>query len=143
MTAFGVQILVIEDDHDIRQAFADVLAVLGYTVRCVADGREALDYLAAHPAPCLIFLDLMMPGMDGFEFRARQRHTPALAAIPVVVLSADGKVEDRAREIEASGWLRKPIEFEALHEALRRWCGPEAAAAPARDAPVDTLRPPA
>src|SRR5262245_13335746 len=83
-------VLIVDDDHDIREALSQVLGDEGWVVATAADGREALDYLDAHrdALPEVILLDLMMPVMSGGEFRAEQLKDPSLAPIPVVVISA-------------------------------------------------------
>jgi len=106
-------ILLIEDDADIREALADALAEDGYQVACASNGAEGLA-LALSVRPALVLLDLMMPGMSGSQFRAAQRMQPEIAAIPVVVLTADGRIDDRANELQADGKVRKPIDYEEL-----------------------------
>src|SRR5690349_1848715 len=94
--AEGHYVLVVEDSTDARQMLASLLEVEGFAVRTAANGREALDQLRAGPPPCLILLDLMMPVMDGYQFRAEQRQDPGLSPIPVVVVSAVAGGEDTA-----------------------------------------------
>src|SRR5579862_4602951 len=65
-------ILIVDDDPDIRDSLKEVLEDEGYEVNGVANGREALDYLRKSPRPCVILLDLMMPVMDGWQFRREQ-----------------------------------------------------------------------
>lgn len=108
-------ILVVDDDRDIREAVAAVLSSVGYPVLSAADGAAALEILRSSPVPVgLVILDLMMPKVDGWEFRARQKADPALRDIPVVILSAGGQVEKKAQNLEAVGWLRKPVQLEVL-----------------------------
>src|SRR5205814_8831977 len=87
------RILVVDDDPDIRDSLREVLEDEGYDVSCVGNGREALDHLkAASPRPCVILLDLMMPVMDGWQFRREQKKLePELANIPLVVITATVK----------------------------------------------------
>jgi len=80
-------VLVIEDHTPIRECIAEVLEMEGYSVAQARDGREGLRVARAQP-PNLILLDLMMPNMDGWQFRAAQKDDAALADIPVIVLSA-------------------------------------------------------
>ena len=81
--------MVVDDDHDIRESFASLLTDAGMEVTVAQNGREALAVLrSSDPPPCLIFLDLMMPVMDGFEFRQEQCRDPGLATIPVIVITA-------------------------------------------------------
>lgn len=113
-------ILVVEDDYDIRDALSDILEDEGYGVFCVENGREALEWLGEHPAPALILLDLMMPGFDGFRFREVQRADPALARIPVVVLTADRRAHEHQADLEAAGYLTKPVDLDELLDVVRR-----------------------
>jgi CheY-like chemotaxis protein len=108
-------ILVVDDERDIRDAIAELLEDEGYEVQGAGDGAEALAKAKdCHPA--VVLLDLMMPGMNGWEFRARQRGDPELSAIPVIVVSALGKVPG----VDAAGYLQKPFELDDLLSAVRR-----------------------
>src|SRR5262249_26330672 len=90
-------ILLVEDDGDTRDGITPVLEGVGYKVESVTNGQEALDQLRTSTAPpCLILLDLMMPVMDGWQFRDEQQRDPFLSSIPVVVVSADGNVDQKA-----------------------------------------------
>lgn len=112
-------ILVVDDDQDIRDTLTELLVEEGYAVLSAAHGGEALAALRAEPRPDLILLDLMMPIMDGWQFRAEQRSNPALADIPVVVVSATGK-DDKVVNLGAAQLLKKPIRLEELLEAVAR-----------------------
>jgi CheY-like chemotaxis protein len=81
-------ILVVEDDLPTREALFRSLASMGYAADAAVDGRSGLEWLAAHPAPSLILLDLMMPEMDGFAFLRELRQRPALVDVPVIVVTA-------------------------------------------------------
>jgi CheY-like chemotaxis protein len=107
------QILVIDDDESIRETIGSILTDEGYEV-IDGDGIEALDKLRRGLRPAFILLDLMMPEMDGWEFRAQQLHDPELALIPVVVISGDGHAEAKAAALQADSHLRKPFELSAL-----------------------------
>ena len=111
------RILVIEDDADTRAALVECLREEGYEVSCASDGAEALGVLKHGDRPDLILLDLMLPGMDGWDFRAVQKKDPALSAIPVIGVSAVGKLADAET-------IRKPVRVEALLEAVRKELGP-------------------
>jgi len=117
-TASGRSILVVDDDVDIRATLTDVLEDEGYRVDAVGNGREALAYLRTHRSPSIVLLDLMMPVMDGFMFRAEQNNDPALAAIPVVVMTARGSLEPGA--IDVPDVLAKPLKLAALLDAIQR-----------------------
>jgi CheY-like chemotaxis protein len=113
-------ILVVDDDPDIRESLREVLEDEGYEVACVGNGREALDHLkAASPPPCVILLDLMMPVMDGWQFRREQKQIPEIANIPLVVITATGK---RPVLIDAAELVMKPLDLNRLFEAIERYC---------------------
>jgi CheY-like chemotaxis protein len=111
-------ILVVEDDAPTRSALCDFLQLEGYQVDSVGDGVEALDYVHQHKRPCMIILDLMMPRMDGWQFRSEQKRDPKLAKCPVVVVSASTK--DRA--IDADRVLQKPVDLDGLLSAVAEYC---------------------
>jgi len=113
-------VLIIEDDPDLREMMAQLLGLEGFQADAVANGREALEHLRHCPAPNLILLDLMMPVMDGWEFRRAQRRDPKLADVPVVVLSALDPA--RAGDIGAVDFLKKPLDFDRLMSLVRRHC---------------------
>jgi CheY-like chemotaxis protein len=110
-------IFVVDDDQDIRDTLTELLQEEGYSVVRASHGGEALRMLREGPRPSLILLDLMMPVMDGWQFRAEQRKDPALASIPVVVISATGK-DEKVSTLGAVQFLKKPIRLEQLLEAV-------------------------
>jgi CheY-like chemotaxis protein len=117
------EILVVEDDPDIRTGLAELLAVVtGHVVRTAANGLEALDRLRGGSAPCIILLDLMMPVMNGWDFRTEQLRDPSLAAIPVVVLSGAADVPHHAARLGAVAWATKPFKMDALLRAVEQHC---------------------
>lgn len=118
-------ILLVEDDVDIRLDLADILRAEGYDVSTVANGQEALDFLGANSEQVgLILLDLMMPVMNGWDFRARQLEEPALTAIPVVLLSGAGDVARHALALKTAGYLIKPLRLDSLLGIVSRLCAP-------------------
>ena len=113
-------ILVVEDDAGAREALSDILQEEGFDVSQAANGREALDQLEGGMRPCVILLDLVMPVMDGWEFRERQLRQASLAPIPVVVLTATaGEGPEAVPERDV---LRKPVDFEALLARVESHC---------------------
>jgi CheY-like chemotaxis protein len=114
-------ILVVEDDLDIREVMRMVLEASGYQVLEAGDGAEALRVAHAH-RPCVIVLDLMMPGMDGFQFRESQLQDPAIASIPVLIASGGGAVPEKASELGAAGYLVKPMDVRGLLALLEDLC---------------------
>lgn len=108
------RILVVEDDLDIRETVTEILREEGYAVDAVENGMEALDYLRRQPAPRLVLLDLMMPGMSGEDLVRVLRGSPGLADIPVAVVSAARDLEERAEKMKAVAFLQKPISLAGL-----------------------------
>jgi len=117
-------LLVIDDDHDILLSLQDVLEVEGYRVVTAVSGREALEYLRQGLRPDLILLDLMMPDVSGWAFRARQRVDPALASIPVVVVSGQGLSAHDVAELGVAGYLPKPVDLDTLLSTVERFSSP-------------------
>lgn len=111
-------LLVVEDDGDIREALDGLLSMEGFRVFGCSNGREALDWLRASPKPDLILLDLMMPVMDGWQFRVAQKEDPELAKIPVLALSADSTA--KAAAIDAEAYLKKPVDYDTLIDTIDR-----------------------
>ncbi len=116
-------VLIVEDDADTRGAIVEVLTDGNYRALQAANGAAALDELrAAAPPPCVILLDVMMPVMDGREFRNVQRVDEALREIPVVVLSAHADATDLAEQMEVAGFLRKPVDLVELLQTVEQFC---------------------
>lgn len=107
-------ILIVEDCDEIRVDLAELLRDEGYDVVTARHGAEALALLGAGPAPSLILLDLMMPVMDGWQFRKEQLGTPNLAPIPVVLLTGSNNAQQHARDLKAVGCVQKPFDFDQL-----------------------------
>ena len=117
------RILLVEDDAEIRLTISEVLEEEGYGVVAAADGHEAIEQLKrTRPLPRLILLDLMMPGMDGVQFRAEQMKMDGCTAIPFIVLSADARTREVARDLGAHACLRKPVDLGELLDTLARVC---------------------
>jgi two-component system, chemotaxis family, chemotaxis protein CheY len=114
-------LLVIEDDDDLREAIAMTLATSGSEVAAFGDAREALRELQSGLRPFLILLDLMMPNMSGWEFREAQEADPAIAPIPVVVITAAHTLGNGRDSLTGIEVLRKPFSLEALLEVVRRY----------------------
>jgi CheY-like chemotaxis protein len=115
-------ILVIEDDRDLRDSLCGVLEIEGFPTAAASNGKEALSWLRTHPRPCAILLDLMMPVMNGLEFRSQQVVDARLAGIPVIVLSALDEGLQRSDLTGAQAYLKKPIEPDTLLDTIRRFC---------------------
>jgi CheY-like chemotaxis protein len=119
-----LSVFVVEDDSDISQIMVTALRDEGYAVNCAQNGREALDALRAQAdaPPGVIFLDLMMPFMDGREFRREQLRDPMLAAIPVVLFTADPKALRDAAAMQVDVILSKPATLEQILLVVERFC---------------------
>src|SRR5512141_2591733 len=114
-------VMVVEDDHAIRETLRELLEDEGYHVTPAANGAEALAHLRADGVPGLILLDLMMPVMDGWEFRIALQRDPRLADIPVIVLSADDAVAQKAGAMRVQGYLSKPFELDRLLRTVQTY----------------------
>jgi CheY-like chemotaxis protein len=115
-------LVIVEDDPDIRTDLAELLKDEGYEVRTAANGAEALLLLRAMSHPCLILLDLMMPVMSGWDFRAEQLRDPTLAPIPVVLLSGVNDLPRHAEALRAAGYIQKPISLKTVLGFAERLC---------------------
>jgi CheY-like chemotaxis protein len=131
-------VLVVDDDPDIRETLVETLEQEGYRAIPAQNGVEALVALRDGPPPCLILLDLMMPLMNGWQFRALQQHEPRWAGIPVVILSSADHAVEQAASMGACAYLRKPVDLYRLLDTVQRWTG-----FPGRANPVRASRAPA
>jgi CheY-like chemotaxis protein len=115
-------ILVVEDDADIRDAMVGILESEGYAVSAASDGADALAQLQTGTRPCIILLDLMMPVMDGWTFCKEKDKDPALATIPVVVVSAVARHDPRNACVRSVDHLAKPLNVAKLLAAVQLYC---------------------
>jgi len=115
-------ILIVEDDPDIREDLAELLRDEGYTVSTAGNGAEALTVLREGFSPCVVLLDLMMPTMNGWDFRSAMLREKKLASIPVVVLSGVADADDQAAQMKLD-YLAKPIDVDRLLHTLESYCG--------------------
>jgi CheY-like chemotaxis protein len=106
-------ILIVDDDPGVRHALVRVLSEMGHAVSAVGDGREAFEWLRSHPRPDLILLDLMMPRINGWEFREELKLDPELKDIPVLILSAFTEAKGFG-PLDAEGVFPKPIDLQKL-----------------------------
>ena len=118
-------ILLVEDDEDLRELLAELLRSHGHEVRVAEHGAQALAVLRnGEPLPALILLDMMMPIMDGPGFRAEQRKDPALAQIPVFVLTARGDSKTSMADMGCARLFGKPVPLASLLGAIdEQLCG--------------------
>jgi CheY-like chemotaxis protein len=116
--ALAPTVAVVDDDTDLRETLGELLAEEGYQARLFDNGRAALEFLRGGGSPDLILLDLMMPEMNGWQFREAQLGDERLRAIPVVVMTASRGLE--GAPITAQEILYKPIGLGQLIEAVAR-----------------------
>lgn len=114
-------VLIVEDDADVREFMDLLLSNSGFDTATAANGAEALKALR-EKRPCLVLLDLMMPVMDGWTFRAKQLEDPAIADVPVVCVTAVSEPQQVAERLHAP-CLKKPVDFTDLLDEVRRACG--------------------
>jgi CheY-like chemotaxis protein len=115
-------VFIVEDDLDTREMLGRFLELEGYRVESAENGKLALERLGSGVNACVILLDLMMPVMDGWQFRKEQSRNAALADIPVIVVSAAGR--ERIQKIEADAYLSKPVDLEELLGCVTQFCRP-------------------
>lgn len=119
-------ILIVEDDINIREIIKEALeSERDRQIFTANNGKEALDLLAIIEKPSVILLDVMMPVMDGWEFLkiVRESHdAKAIATIPVVIVSAAMGAEKEAYENGAEGFVKKPVDLNALYKLIDRFC---------------------
>ena len=114
-------ILVVDDDPDIRDSLREVLEDEGYEVACVGNGREALDHLkTANPRPCVILLDLMMPVMDGWQFRKEQKQDADDRRHPAGRHHRDRQAAGADRRRRAGDEAARPDA--SCSQAIERYC---------------------
>jgi CheY-like chemotaxis protein len=114
-------ILIVDDDKEVRSALAEMLEGEGYAVTGAHNGREALQLMRGGLHPAVILLDLMMPVMDGWDFRSEQERDPAFARVPVVIVSASGfSPESIHTQFRPAAYVPKPLERKQLLEVIGR-----------------------
>ena len=128
-------LLLVEDDADVRSTIIEVLERKGGRVAAAANGLEALEYLHhAKVMPRLILLDLMMPLMDGRQFRLEQQQVPRWLEVPVILMTAHGNFSEDVAAMGLAGGLRKPFQLAELfalvapYKPVSAWTAPLRAA---------------
>jgi|SRR3954463_8019158 CheY-like chemotaxis protein len=108
-------VLLVDDDSSVRESLTEVLEAEGHRVIAAENGLRALALLRGGVRPSVVLLDVMMPVMDGWDFRLQQLRDPELLLIPVVVVTAAGfSSESIRRQFGAVCYLQKPIDVERL-----------------------------
>jgi CheY-like chemotaxis protein len=116
------EVLIVDDDADLREQIAEALGAEGYEVVTARDGREALERLRRGERPALILLDLGMPVMDGRALSAELKRDHRTKEIPVVLLSGLGDAREEAARLAAADCLVKPVPFPTLLGTVQRFC---------------------
>jgi CheY-like chemotaxis protein len=115
-------LLVVEDDAIIRMSLKILLEMEGYRVHEASNGRDALEFLRqSRDFPCLVVLDLMMPVMDGIEFRRTQLQDPDLAHVPVVIVTGKNDLKE-VDDLQPLHIVRKPFQADVLLELIETHC---------------------
>lgn len=109
----GGRVLVVEDDAGLQETLQAVLTLEGYEVIIAGDGLDALAKVDRH-RPALVVLDLMMPRLDGFGFVAALEQRGLRPGLPILILTADGRAPQKARQLRAEGCLTKPFDLDLL-----------------------------
>lgn len=115
------KILIIEDDQSIRELLVELLEVEGYEVDCAVHGLEGINKLKNSSLPNLILIDLMMPVMDGYTFRAEQLKNPLWSDIPTVVMSAESTAKEKMKSYNITAFLSKPVELDTILKTVAKF----------------------
>ena len=110
-------ILVVDDDHNLRQTIRWMLEEEDFSVRTAADGQEAVEQ-ALEQQPALIILDMGLPLLDGSQVSAQVRHHYG-TAVPIILITADGQAEEKSRRVGATAFLRKPFDIDDLIDVVQ------------------------
>jgi len=125
MSAARRLVMLVDDDADYREAASAVLGLAGYAVVPAGTGLEALRLLEASAVrPALILLDLAQPILNGRQFLHEQRRRPALAGIPIALISGEHDLPRQAAALAVADYLVKPVNADALLALVARLAGP-------------------
>ncbi len=113
---------IIDDEMDIRDGLAELIRDAGIPAVTAKNGHDSLAYLQANEPPKLILLDLVYPNGHGLDIQERLQADPALAEIPVVVLSGMDDVQHQASRMKVDGYMRKPVDPRMLLEVVTSYC---------------------
>lgn len=114
--------LVVDDNDDVREALVTLLGMHGYRASGESSGVAALQRLRSGFRPSVVLLDLRMPEMDGWTVWAKMHAEPALASIPVIMVSGDPEQSRRAEALGVRNFVRKPIDADTLIATVARYC---------------------
>jgi CheY-like chemotaxis protein len=114
------EILLVDDDDELRESIADGLEDAGFIVTRASDGNDALGHLRTSSLPSLVLLDLIMPGMNGWQLCELMRSDPLLAEIPIVALTATASMDPESMHLaDVSDWVAKPFDLDQVLEVIR------------------------
>jgi two-component system, chemotaxis family, chemotaxis protein CheY len=114
------EILLVDDDDQLRESIADGLEAAGFAVTRASNGSDALGHLRTSNLPSLILLDLMMPGMNGWQLAEVMRADPVLAKIPIIALTATASMDPESLHlVDVADWLAKPFDLDQVLEIIR------------------------
>jgi len=117
----GKYVLLVEDDPDIRELVLEAFQIMNVVATSASCGSEAIEALQRHGKPAVVLLDLMMPKTDGVWFCNERKKYPQFLDIPVVILTADSKIESKAAELSVNGFLRKPVTIDDLMKTVHKY----------------------
>lgn len=120
------KILTVDDDESIRQAVSDMLEMEGFESVWAKNGQVALDYLKKVPdaeLPDLVLLDYMMPVMNGKDFFLQKKNDPRISDIPVVMMTANGNLVNVMDNVETTGYMSKPMDYETVVKMVKHFLG--------------------
>ena len=113
-------VLIVEDDKDVRESMKDALELEGYEVTTANNGREGLEVLKKTPTPpCIILLDILMPEMGGREFMDNLKKDYTLAEIPVLIHSSIANKDNTTGSI---GFIKKPADLLTILQTIKIYC---------------------
>ncbi|MES2526214.1 MAG: response regulator [Bdellovibrionota bacterium] len=120
------KILTVDDDESIREAMTEMLEFEGFETVWAKNGLVALDYLKRVPdseLPDLVLLDYMMPVMNGKQFFNEKKSDPRLEGIPVVMMTANGNLVNVMDNVETTGYMSKPMDYETVVKMVKHFLG--------------------
>ena len=117
----GKYVLLVEDDPDIRELVLEAFQIMNIEAKSASCGSDAILALQKHGKPAVVLLDLMMPKTDGVWFCNERKKYPQYDDVPVVILTADSKIESKAAELAVNGFLRKPVTIDDLMKTVNKY----------------------
>ena len=117
----GKYVLLVEDDPDIRELVLEAFQIMNVDAKAATCGSDAIDAIQSHGKPAVVLLDLMMPKTDGVWFCNERKKYPQYDDVPVVILTADSKIESKAAELNVNGFLRKPVTIDDLMKTVNKY----------------------